>query len=208
MEHAVSMQNRGLLRYPFAVEPPALPVDAGAGSLSPPPSFSSPAVVLQDATTDTATKSTGEQGQGSHDDADDGGAAAAGAGDYGIGDRRCDDDLLAAEAAAELDDELDPSGLCGSAEGGNGSRDANNSAGSPEGTMAAAVAAVEPKPASLSHPRLEEWPGFPCPSKAFARAAPMENPKGVLPPSPQVLRFIHQVGCAIGDLCAAHMAQG
>ncbi|CAM9805817.1 unnamed protein product [Ectocarpus sp. 12 AP-2014] len=62
--------------------------------------------------------------------------------------------------------------------------------------MGAAVAAVELKPASLSRPRLEEWPGFPCPSKAFARAAPMENPKGGLPPSPQVLRFIHQVASA------------
>lgn len=211
MEHAVAMQNRGLLRYPFTVEPPALPAHgpalpgagvAGAGALSPPPSCSSPAGVLQCATTDTATGSTGGQRQGSHHD---GGAAAAGAGDCGIGDRRCDDDSLAAEAAAELDDELDLSDLRESAEGGNGSGAASNGTGSAEATMGAAVAGVEPKPASLSCPRLEEWPGFPCPSKAFARAAPMENPKGGLPPSPQVLRFIHQVGCAMGDLCVGHV---
>lgn len=57
---------------------------------------------------------------------------------------------------------------------------------------AAALAATQPE-ASPSSPRLERWPGFPSPSKAFARAAPMENPKGLLPPSPDVLRFIHQV---------------
>ncbi|CAN0519294.1 unnamed protein product, partial [Ectocarpus sp. 12 AP-2014] len=202
MEHAVAMQNRGLLRYPFTVEPPALsahgPASPGAGvagsrSLSPPPSCSSPAGVLQDASTDTATRSTEGQRQGFYHD---GGAAAAGAGDCGIGDRRCDDDLLAAEAAAELDDELDLRGLRESAESGNGSGAAGNGAGSAEAAMGAAVAAVERKPASLSCPRLEEWPGFPCPSKAFARAAPMESPKGGLPPSPQVLRFIHQVASA------------
>ncbi|CAM9985193.1 unnamed protein product, partial [Ectocarpus sp. 12 AP-2014] len=202
MEHAVAMQNRGLLRYPFTVEPPALsahgPASPGAGvagsrSLSPPPSCSSPAGVLQDASTDTATRPTEGQRQGFYHD---GGAAAAGAGDCGIGDRRCDDDLLAAEAAAELDDELDLRGLRESAESGNGSGAAGNGAGSAEAAMGAAVAAVERKPASLSCPRLEEWPGFPCPSKAFARAAPMESPKGGLPPSPQVLRFIHKVASA------------
>ncbi|CAN0494526.1 unnamed protein product, partial [Ectocarpus sp. 8 AP-2014] len=154
------MQNRGLLRYPFAVEPPALPAHgpaspgaggAGAGSLSPRPSCSSPAGVLQDATSDTATKSTREQREGSHDDGGD--AAAAGAGDCDIGDRRCDDDSLVAEAAVELDGELDLRGLRESAKGGNGCRAANNGTGSAEATTGAA--AFEPEPASLSRPRLE-----------------------------------------------------
>ena len=48
--------------------------------------------------------------------------------------------------------------------------------------------------ASPFSPKLEKWPGFPCPSKAFARATPVENPKGVLPPSQRLLRYIHLVG--------------
>lgn len=66
-------------------------------------------------------------------------------------------------------------------------------AAAPSAAAAVAAQAKSRPEASPSSPRLEKWPGFPCPSKAFARAAPIENPKGLLPPSPDFLGFIHQV---------------
>lgn len=169
MEHSVAMQNRGLLRHPFAIPPSPSPPhptppsphgaplagEGGKGTGTPTTANASETA----ATTPAAAATTAEE----HD---------AGGDYHGFGDY--------VSAAAESDEESDP-----------------YEQEEPAAALAAGVFGAQRKPASPTSPRLEEWPGFPSPSVAFARAAPVENPKGVLPPSPQVLRFIHQVNAAV-----------
>ena len=67
------------------------------------------------------------------------------------------------------------------------------------GTSCTGSKPTTPKPTGPSSiaetplPRLEEWPCFPSPATAFAPAAPVESPKGLMPPSHRLLRYIHQV---------------
>eukprot|EP00752_Nemacystus_decipiens_P003642 g3356.t1 len=190
LEHAVSMQHRGLLRYPLAVEPlppPPPPPPPQPSTVSRPaargrdegdetpasPSSLRPTAPAADGSeasmaADGRMRAGGDGGDGSDDM-----AVAAGEGDI-------------AGAAESEDDESDEEDTLEPAAGED-----------PSPLSPSEAAPVEARPAaSPSSPRLEKWPGFPCPSEAFARAAPVENPKGVLPPSPDVLRFIHQVASA------------
>lgn len=150
----------------------------------------------------TATAAEGDGSQGDGDDGDGYGDSLAG---MTQGDGRV-------AGAPEFDDESNDAVYEPAEEGRNDDSNDHHSipSASPESattaveataaaataaTVSAAAAALAPEleRASPSSPRLEKWPGFPSPSMAFARAAPMETPKGLLPPSPYVLRFIHQV---------------
>lgn len=64
---------------------------------------------------------------------------------------------------------------------------------SAEGTVAGTEGSSRNRRASVRQPYREPWPDFLAPSQAYARAAPLENPKGLLPPSPRLLSYIHQV---------------
>ena len=208
LEHAVSMQNRGLLRYPLAVEPPPPPTPTPPPPPPAPPSVSAanPAARGRDEGDETPApppslrpsplaagcpEASGAAGDGGTRAGDDGGGASD---DTAVGVRNSGNAGASdvGDDGADLEDTLDP------AVGDDPPESAQSEAAAPAAAgmavAAAAAAPAEARPvASPSSPRLELWPGFPCPSKVFARAAPMENPKGVLPPSPDVLRFIHQV---------------
>lgn len=65
-------------------------------------------------------------------------------------------------------------------------------------TLTAIKLGKRARPSSVSAPRLEKWPDFPTPFQAFARAAPLEAPAGLLPPSRRFLGYIHQVCFSVG----------
>lgn len=190
LEHAVSMQTRGLLRYPLAVEPPPTPLRptsssaashgqaGGDGGAAPPSSLGASPLAAGGPAESMA-------GGGGGNDPDD----------MATGE---EDDVIPGAAEFEDDDSAledmiePPAGDSTPASAQSATATAAVAAAVAEAAVVEAAAEAQPE-ASPSSPRLEEWPGFPCPSKAFARAAAIENPKGLLPPSPDVLRFIHQV---------------
>ncbi|CAM9532022.1 unnamed protein product, partial [Hapterophycus canaliculatus] len=198
MEHSVAMQNRGLLRHPLAVLPSPSPPSPCPPPPPPPPSGASligegdqqtgtpPATDASGTTTKTpAAAVTTEEERAAVDDNHDFDHYVSAAAESDEGS-----DLYERDEAPGVDqpERGDCTVRSESA--------ASATAAAAAGVAVAGVSAARRKPASPMSPRLEEWRGFPSPAMAFARAAPVENPKGVLPPSPHVLRFIHQMASA------------
>lgn len=184
MEHSVAMQNRGLLRHPFAVlpssspppSPPrgASPIEEGDNNTEPPAPTNASRIKTPGAA--LSTEEHVDPGNDGHYSGNHMPVAAQSGEDSGLYER---DEPPVGNPPNRGENTVPSESTAAAARLG-----------------AAGMVAAMRKPASPTAPRLEEWPGFPSPSTAFARAAPMENPKGVLPPSPHVLRFIHQVGAS------------